>query len=122
MLKDQLNECTWFYDLEWVPDAASARRLIELPEETSELDAIKALWKYSGATDDQDRPFVKYLFSRVVSIAFLSRKAVYREGEPAIEFSLNSLPKLPLESDTVDEAAIIERFLYIVGERKDGEH
>ena len=117
MLKDQLNECTWFYDLEWVPDAASARRLIELPEETSELDAIKALWKYSGATDDQDRPFVKYLFSRVVSIAFLSRRIVFVDGSKTVDFNLYSLPKLPLDDTDCNEAYIIGRFLHFIGER-----
>ncbi|MCV5714232.1 3'-5' exonuclease, partial [Escherichia coli] len=61
---------------------------------------------------------VKYIFSRVVSIAFLSRKVVYRDGERLLEFTLNSLPKLPVETDDVNEAAIIERFLSIVGQRR----
>lgn len=81
---------------------------------------MQRLWEHSPQydVDKNPRPFLKYMFSRVVSIAFLSRKSVYRDGERTIEFSLNSLPKLPIETDDVDEAAIIERFLYIVGERK----
>ncbi|MFN2501190.1 MAG: hypothetical protein ABR530_04185 [Pyrinomonadaceae bacterium] len=76
------------------------------------------LWEHSASFSEQNpRPFLKYMFSRVVSIAFLSRKHVVRDGESIIEFSLNSLPKLPLETDVVDEAAIVERFLYIVGDR-----
>jgi predicted PolB exonuclease-like 3'-5' exonuclease len=117
MLKDQLNERTWFYDLEWVPDADGGRRLLKLPDETSELDAIGALWKYSGATDIQPRPFVKYLFSRVVSIAFLSRNIVFVDGSKTVEFSLHSLPKLPLEDTDHNEAYIIGRFLHFIGER-----
>lgn len=120
MLKNPIADLCLFFDLEWVPDAAGARRLFELPEETTEIEAMEHLWEHSPKYDAETmpRPFLKYMFSRVVSIAFLSRKAVYRDGERIIEFSLNSLPKLPLESDDVDEAAIIERFLYILGDRR----
>jgi predicted PolB exonuclease-like 3'-5' exonuclease len=120
MLKSPIHELALFFDLEWVPDAVGARRLFDLPEETTELEAMQSLWEHSPQydADKNPRPFLKYMFSRVVSIAFLSRKPIFRDGEPVIEFSLNSLPRLPLESDDVDEAAIIERFLYILGERR----
>ncbi len=119
MLKSPIQELALFYDLEWVPDAAGAKRLYDLPEETTELESMQALWEHSPQyRDDNPRPFLKYMFSRVVSIAFLSRKSVFRDGERVTEFSLNSLPKLPIEDDDVDEAAIIDRFLYIVGDRR----
>jgi len=120
MLKSPIQELALFYDLEWVPDAAGAKRLFDLPDETTELEAMQRLWEHSPQydVDTNPRPFLKYMFSRVVSIAFLSRKSVYRDGEKVPEFSLNSLPKLPLESDDIDEASIIERFLYIVGDRR----
>ncbi|CAN5401996.1 3'-5' exonuclease [soil metagenome] len=120
MLKSPIPELALFYDLEWVPDAAGSKRLFDLPEETTEIEAMERLWEYSPQYDIEKcpRPFLKYMFSRVVSIAFLSRKSVYRDGEQVTEFSLNSLPKLPIEADDVDEAAIIERFLYIVGDRR----
>lgn len=120
MLKSPIHDLVLYFDLEWVPDAAGSKRLFDLPEETTELEAMQRLWEHSPQYDPEKnpRPFLKYMFSRVVSIAFLSRKPVFRDGEPVIEFSLNSLPKLPLESDDVDEAAIIERFLYILGERR----
>lgn len=120
MLKSPIHDLALFFDLEWVPDAAGAKRLFDLPDDTPEIDAMQRLWEHSPQYDAEKmpRPFLKYMFSRVVSIAFLSRKAVYRDGEKTIEFSLNSLPKLPVESDDVDEAAIIERFLYILGERR----
>lgn len=120
MLKSPIHELALFFDLEWVPDAAGAKRLFDLPDETTELEAMQKFWEHSPQydPDTNPRPFLKYMFSRVVSIAFLSRKTFFnRDNERVVEFGLNSLPKLPLESDDVDEAAIIERFLYIVGER-----
>jgi 3'-5' exonuclease len=118
MLKNDLLDLTLFFDLEWVPDAAGAQRLLGLPETISEREAIVELWKYSGATAENPRPFVKYLFSRVVSIAFLSRRTLWRDGVKETEFKLHSLPKLPLTEMEVDEAYIIERFLYFIGERE----
>lgn len=120
MLKSPIQELALFYDLEWVPDAAGAKRLFDMSEETTELEAMQKLWEHSPQYKEVEnpRPFLKYMFSRVVSIAFLSRKTVFRDGEKVVEFSLNSLPKLPIEADDVDESAIIERFLYIVGDRR----
>lgn len=120
MLKCPIPELCLYFDLEWVPDAAGAKRLFDLPDETTELEAMQRLWEHSPQynAESNPRPFLKYMFSRVVSIAFLSRKSVYRGGVRVTEFSLNSLPRLPLESDDIDESAIIERFLYIVGERR----
>lgn len=119
MLKSELHDLALFFDLEWVPDAAGAMRLFDLPRETTETAAIERIWRETSGFHETDcpRPFVKYSLSRVVSIAFLSRKVVYSEGERHIEFGLHSLPKLPLESDRSEEREIIERFLYMVGER-----
>lgn len=121
MLKNPIPELALFYDLEWVPDAAGAKRLFDLPDETTELEAMQRLWEHSPQynAETMPRPFLKYMFSRVVSIAFLSRKTHFnRDRELVTEFSLNSLPKLPFEEDDVDEATIIDRFLYIVGDRR----
>jgi predicted PolB exonuclease-like 3'-5' exonuclease len=120
MLKNSIPELVLFFDMEWVPDALGAKRLFDLDVETTELDAMQALWEKSPQYDAEKnpRPFLKYMFSRVVSIAFLSRKLVSQDGDAVPEFSLNSLPKLPIEQGDPDEVAIIERFLYIVGERR----
>ena len=120
MLKNPIHELALFFDLEWVPDAAGARRLFDLPDEKTELEAMQRLWEHSPKYDAEKnpRPFLKYMFSRVVSIAFLSRNSFFRDGERVIEFALNSLPKLPLDSDDVDEAYIINQFLYFVGKRR----
>lgn len=118
MLKNDLHDRTWFYDLEWVPDPIGARRLLNLAPDTSDIEAMEALWQYCGATEDIPRPFVKYLFSRVVSIAFLSRNIVFLDGEETVDFKLHSLPKLPLaDGSECDESYIVERFLHYVGER-----
>ncbi len=120
MLKGNIPELCLYYDLEWVPDAAGARRLFDLPDDTTEIDAMQRLWEHSTNYDAEKnpRPFLKYMFSRVVSIAFLSRRVVYREGERTIEFGLNSLPKLPFIDEDVNEAEIIQQFLYFVGKRR----
>lgn len=121
MLKSPIHELALFFDMEWVPDAAGAKRLFDLDDDTTEIDAMQRLWEHSPSYDAEKnpRPFLKYMFSRVVSIAFLSRKSFFnRDNERVVEFSLNSLPKLPLEEMDVDEASIIDRFLYILGERR----
>jgi Predicted 3''-5'' exonuclease related to the exonuclease domain of PolB. len=117
MLKNDIPELILFFDLEWVPDAAGAVRLFDLPPETTELEAMQEFWKRADKKDGEERPFIKYLYSRVVSIAFLSRKLIYRDNVPELEFSLNSLPKLPIDGVEPDESYIIDRFLYFIGER-----
>jgi len=117
MLKSPVRELTLFFDLEWVPDAAGAMRLFDLPEETTEIEAMQRLWEHSSQydADKVPRPFLKYMFSRVVSIAFLSRRRVFRDGDETVEFKLNSYPKLPFEGDDVNEAEIVGEFLDNVG-------
>jgi predicted PolB exonuclease-like 3'-5' exonuclease len=118
MLKRDIPERVWFFDMEWVPDAAAARRLFaDLPADATEKDAIEMLWSRYGATEAKPRPFLKYLFSRVVSISFLSRLVVYKDGEPTVTFRLQSLPKLPAGAADLDEATIINEFLTLIGER-----
>jgi 3'-5' exonuclease len=120
MFKSDIPEVLLAYDLEWVPDAAGARRLFDLPEDTPELEAMQRLWEHMPQYDAEKmpRPFLKYMFSRVVSIAFLSRRTVYRDGERTIEFGINSLPALPVAEGDVNEAEIIDRFLYMIGKRR----
>src|SRR5262245_52166688 len=77
MLKRDIYDKVWFYDLEWVPDASAAKILLDLPADISELEAFKALWKHGGATPERPRPFLKYLYSRIVSIAVLMRHVRY---------------------------------------------
>ena len=118
MLKNEIHEPTWFFDLEWVPDAAGAKRLYDLPAETTEREAMERLWREApGYCEENPCPFVKYLFSRVVSIAFLSRRVIYKDSERHVEFGLHSLPKLPLDDAVSNEGEIIGQFLHYVGVR-----
>jgi predicted PolB exonuclease-like 3'-5' exonuclease len=115
MLKREIPKRIWFFDMEWVPDAEAARRLFDLSDDTSELEAIEYLWNAYGATETKPRPFLKYLLSRVVSIAFLSR-LVNGSDEPS--FSIRSYPQMPHDGADVVEAEIIRGFLDHVGKRK----
>lgn len=120
MLKNDIHDPAWFFDLEWVPDAAGAIRLFDLPPETDELTAMERLWQETKDYDAEKnpRPFVKYLFSRVVSIAFLSRRVSFNQDrERTVEFGLHSLPKLPVEEPKSDEGQIISQFLHFIGVR-----
>ena len=40
MLKSPIHELALFFDMEWVPDAAGAKRLFDLDDDTTEIDAI----------------------------------------------------------------------------------
>ncbi len=119
MLKGEIHDPVWFFDLEWVPDAAGAIRLFDLPADTTEIAAMERLWQETNGYDAEKmpRPFVKYIFSRVVSIAFLSRRVTYDGPDRKVEFGLHSLPKLPLAADRSDEGEIISDFLHYVGVR-----
>lgn len=120
MLKKEIHDPVWFFDMEWVPDAAGAVRLFGLPPETTEPEAMKKLWEATKGYDAETspRPFVKHLFSRIVSIAFLSRRIVYVDSIRRVEFGLHSLPRLPLSDDAPSEAEIISEFLRYVGARE----
>jgi len=115
MLKNGIHQRIWFYDLEWVPDAEAARRLCGLPEGATEREAFEMLWKHAGATEEKPMPFLKHLFSRVVSIAFLSRNLESIDGETQVVFRLHSMPEDPAEKD---EAVLLAKFLHYVGERR----
>ncbi|MEQ1923813.1 MAG: hypothetical protein ABL952_15010, partial [Pyrinomonadaceae bacterium] len=66
MLKSPIHELALFFDMEWVPDAAGAKRLFDLDDDTTEIDAMQRLWEHSPAydADKNPRPFLKYMFSR----------------------------------------------------------
>lgn len=115
MLKNGIHHRIWFYDLEWVPDAMAASRLCGLPEGASEREAFDLLWEKAGATEEKPRPFLKYLFSRVVSAAFLSRNIERTGGQTEIVFRLHSLPEDAAERD---ESILLSKLLHYIGERK----
>ena len=118
MLRNNIHDRVWFFDLEWVPDVDAAKILLDLPDDIAEADAFEALWRHAGATPEKPRPFLKYLYSRIVSIAFLTRYSFYDGPDKRIEFKLHSLPSLPASKETADEGKIICDFLDALGRRK----
>lgn len=118
MLKRNIPERVWIFDMEWVPDAEAARRLYDLPPDATELQAMERLWAEKGATAEKPRPFLKYLYSRVVSIAFLSRRIVYIDGVRKIAFHLKSFPSLPVSPEDLDESGMIGEFLGLIGKAR----
>jgi len=118
MLRNGIYDKVWFFDLEWVPDADAAKILYGLPEETSEADAFSEMWRRAGATAERPRPFLKYLHSRIVSIAVLMRYVRYEGPEARVEFHLRSLPKLPAEKADANEGELILEFLDALGKNR----
>ena len=118
MLRSNIHDRVWFFDLEWVPDADAAKILLDLPEDISEAEAFEALWRRAGATEEKPRPFLKYLYSRIVSIAVLMRCVRYDGPEARIEFHLRSLPRLPAEKADANEGRIILEFLDGLGKHR----
>lgn len=118
MLRNDIYDKVWFFDLEWVPDADAAKILLGLPYDVSEAEAFDALWRHAGATETRPRPFLKYLYSRIVSIAFLTRYVYFDGPESRIEFKLHSLPSLPAVKNDLSEGKIISDFLDALGRRK----
>jgi predicted PolB exonuclease-like 3'-5' exonuclease len=113
MFKTVANEL-WAFDSEWTPDPVAGRRLYHLPDEMSDREVIRQMWKQGGATPEQPHPFLKLALCRVVSIA-----AVIRMVRPdgSVQLELKSLPKLEESGATQDEAEMLALFLNTVGHR-----
>lgn len=102
---------TCAFDLEWVPDPASGRRLYGLPAALPEAEVFEVMWAKAGATADKPRPHLKTALCRVVAVS-----AVVREQQPHGEISLR-LTTLPRESDRLmDEGELISTFLGYLGQ------
>ncbi|HMO17144.1 MAG TPA: 3'-5' exonuclease [Oligoflexia bacterium] len=102
----------WAFDCEWVPDVKSGRMIYDLSDSLSDDEVIEHMWKEGGATEEDPRPFLKLILSRVVSVAVLSRTAG-SSGDVQLE-----LHSLPLSNEPLDERGLIERFLSGVGKKK----
>lgn len=92
---------TCAFDCEWVPCPATARRLLGLPPDCSDREATEAAWR-ACAREGEERPFLKLVLSKVVTIAAVVRK-------PGADG-----PKLSLFSASCDErgeAHLISSFL-----------
>ena len=103
----------WAFDVEWVPDPESGRRVYGLPASLSDDEVLKHMWKKGGATEEDPQPYLKTVLCRVVSIASVIR----RQGKDgSVSLKLHSLP-MPDAMDAT-EADIIFRFLSALGKAK----
>lgn len=104
----------WIFDMEWVPDAVTGRRVYQLPDSLSDDDVIEVMYQRNGATPENPRPFLKTVLCRIVSISVLIRR-VKAEGQ--VQLSIYSLPeKSDLEQP--DEARLLQRFLHGLGHNR----
>ena len=101
------------FDLEWVPDAPSGRRVYRLPETLPDGEVFQVMWENGGATAEKPRPYLKTALCRVVSVAAIIREQG-RNGE--VRLRLTALPK---HSDQpMAEGELIATFLGYVGQQK----
>lgn len=98
---------TCAFDAEWVPCADTARRLLELPNTTGDREAFEAIWRHYAREGDE-RPFLKLILSKVVTIAAVFR-TVDRDGAP-------KLTLFGRRCDTAGEGPMIAEFLERVAE------
>lgn len=99
------------FDIEWVPDPKSGRRIYRLPDTASDEEVIDVMWREGGATPEDPRPYLKTVMCRIVSIAAVVRKRV-RDG---VTLQLISLPGL--HDGVQPEGEIIRQFLEAVGSK-----
>ena len=79
----------WAFDVEWVPDPESGRRVYGLPASLSDDEVRRHMWEKGGATDEDPQPYLKTVLCRVVSIASVIR----RQGKDgSVSLRLHSLP------------------------------
>ena len=97
------------FDIEWVPDPASGRRIYKVPYTASDEEVLEVMWREGGATPEDPRPYLKTVMCRIVSIAAVVRKRVRNE----VRLELVSLPGL--RDGAQPEGKIIRQFLEAVG-------
>ncbi|HIK46279.1 MAG TPA: 3'-5' exonuclease [Leptolyngbyaceae cyanobacterium M65_K2018_010] len=101
------------FDLEWVPDPKSGRRVYHLPDSMPDQEVFQVMWEKGGATPEKPRPYLKTALCRVVSVAAVIREQTAR-GD--ITLRLTSLPKQP--DQPMAEGDLIATFLAYVGRQK----
>ena len=104
------------FDCEWIPDVQSARLLFREAEGLPDEALLRQLWAANGATEEQPRPFVRLMQSRVVSIAMVMR---HQSAPNALaELRLITLPRNPDDPAARDERAILSAFTTSVGRKQ----
>ncbi|MBF0627828.1 MAG: 3'-5' exonuclease [Magnetococcales bacterium] len=108
-----IHKLVWAFDAEWVPDPQAGRLLHHLPEETPDIEVMRAMWQQGGATEENPQPYLKTIVCRLVSIAAVQRLQL---PDGRVTLSLLSLPRDPHAEQ--HEKELIQRFLGAIGERK----
>ena len=101
----------WAFDLEWVPDPISGRRVYDLPADMPDDDVRQVMWAHCGATPEEPQPFLKYALCRVVSAAVVVRR---QREDGRVSVALASLPHLGEPAMT--ERELLSRFLTQLGQ------
>lgn len=105
----------WAFDIEWVPDPQAGKLVYDLPADMDDRSVMQHMWNMGGATEEEPRPFLKLVLSRIVSIAAVERRV--REDR-SVGLTLVSLPHDPVDPESASERAIVSRFLDAVGHKK----
>ncbi len=102
----------WAFDLEWIPDLPTGRRVYSLDASASDEDVRETMWREGGATPEKPHPYLKTILCRIISLATVIRTV---EGNTT-KLKLFSLPQDASES--LDESTMIYRFLSGIGRDK----
>lgn len=105
------------FDCEWIPDPQSARLLFPDAAGLDTPELLRRLWEANGATEENPKPFVRLMQSRVVSIAMIIRTAPDTLGDPP-KLQLITLPKNPEKPELRAERDIVGKFLTSIGRRR----
>jgi predicted PolB exonuclease-like 3'-5' exonuclease len=103
----------WVFDIEWVPDPVTGRRVYGLADEMSDADVVAHMFEAAGATEEAPRPFIKTAMCRVVSISAIKRQAT---GSHPVRLELRSMPEAG--EPALDEATLVSNFLESAGKVK----
>ncbi len=103
----------WAFDLEWVPDPPSGRRVYDLPADMSDAEVLQVMWARGGASEDEAKPYLKYALCRVVSAAVVVRR---QRDDGRVTVALASLPHLG--EPAMPERELLTRFLTQLGQEE----
>jgi hypothetical protein len=108
-----VEERVWAFDLEWVPDPLAGRLLKGVPDGATDAEALEAMWRAGGATEEDPTPFLKTVLCRIVSVAVVERRERGLGEAPLL--NLMSLPRDPSSDPERREASIVGTFLEALG-------
>ncbi len=103
----------WAFDVEWVPDVSTGRRVYNLGKEVPDEEVYEQMFFNGGATEENPRPYLKTVLCRVVSVSAVIRRQ-NQNGE--VKHKLLSLPRF--DHPVMNEADLLQKFLEGIGNNK----